>query len=179
MIKSKKLYCFTGASGVGKTTLLNEISKWEDFEVSELSARPYLPKIGTYVENSSDDIQTLINYGTMVTMMDKVLNSDTANLFFSRCGIDRLAYSKVLDVGSKLSQITVDDIIKNLQNVTVFYLPIEFDLPDDDLLRGNDEAVRCKTDEAIYHILQAFKIPHITVSGTVEERLQTIKNNLQ
>lgn len=175
----KNIYCFTGASGVGKSTLLNEISKWEGFEVSELSARPYLPKNGKdYVENSSDDIQTLINYGTMVSMMDKVLNSDSPNLFFSRCGIDRLAYATVLNVGNKLKDITLTDIKLNLQNITVFYLPIEFDLPNNDKIRGNNALIRNKTDVQIKRLIQDLGIKCITVFGTIEERLQIIKENL-
>ena len=114
----------------------------------------------------------------MVTMMDKVLNSESPNLFFSRCSIDRLAYSMALKVGAKLGSITMDDIVRNLKNITVFYLPIEFDLPDDDETRGNDEAIRCQTDEAIVSIMEKLQVKHVYVSGTVEERLQIIKDNL-
>jgi len=45
----KNIFCFTGASGTGKSTLIEYVKEaYPGVIVSELSARPYLPKDGSY-----------------------------------------------------------------------------------------------------------------------------------
>lgn len=173
------LYAFTGASGVGKSTLLQAISRDIDIDVVELSGRPYLPQNGAdYIANKSDLIQYRINYGTMVTMMETLfVNRDK---FFSRCAIDRLAYSRVLNVGGEIQDLMIKEIETVLPNIRIYYIPVEFPLPlnEKDEIRGKDEHVRKLTDIEIMKIIDEFKIPVIEVRGTVEKRLKTIYNTL-
>ena len=172
-------YAFTGASGTGKSTLLNKISKWNNFKTIELSGRPYLPKTGDYIQNSSDIVQYRISYGHTVTMLDSMLDYPNKNLFFSRCIIDQLAYSRVLKVGKELHDIHIKQINQILPHINIFYIPIEFDLTDnDDEVRGNNQEIRIQTDKEIQNIIKSYKIPHTKVTGTVEERLQIIKSHI-
>lgn len=176
-----KLNAFTGASGVGKSTLLTQISNNTKIEVIELSGRPYLPQNGLdYVANKSDLIQYRINYGTLITMLDSILPVRPGDKFYSRCAIDRLAYSRVLNVGIEIQDLMIREIQTVLHSIKVFYIPIEFPLPLDinDEIRGTDERVRVTTDREIQNIIKEFNIPVIEVRGTVEKRLETIYKNL-
>jgi predicted ATPase len=176
-----KIICaFTGASGTGKSTLLKELGK-EGFTCIELSGRPYLPEIGDYISNKSDSINRRISYGSTVTFAKSILESGPNDFpFFSRCAIDKLAYGRVLKVGEDCHDIIIKEI-KDLviPHIKVFYLPVEFDLPADcnDEVRGNNEEIRRATDREVDNILSEFCIPHVVVTGTVEERLKTIRSN--
>ncbi len=174
-----KIYAFTGASGTGKTTLLNEINNLKGMiKTIELSGRPYLPKDGDYVSNKSDSINRRIGYGSLVTITQSLLENKHHSLFFSRCAIDRLAYSRTLDVGRDLDDITIKEIKEIvIPYIQVFYLPVEFDIPKDenDIIRGNNEDIRKATDENVKKILKEFNVPHNTLSGSVEDRFKILK----
>lgn len=177
---SRKLYAFTGASGTGKTTLLNEIEAFHNFKVIELSGRPYLPLEGDYVQNSSDIITTRISYGSTVTFAESLLKYPHNNIFFSRCAVDKLAYARALNIGKDIDSIIIKEIKEIvIPHIKVFYLPIEFALTDtNDTVRGTNEKVRQLTDIHIKGILNHYEIPYITVKGSVEERMKIIKSNL-
>jgi predicted ATPase len=177
---TNKIASFVGASGTGKSTLLNLLAQNPNIKTVELSARPYLPASGDYVQNSSDLVQYKTNYGSMTTMLNALLSSQEETIFFSRCAIDRLAYSRALGgVGHEFDPITIKDIVENvIPNIEVFYLPIEFDLPDGDEVRGRNEEARKAVDVEIQKILSDFDIPYTVVSGTIEERMETIAKKL-
>ena len=175
----KNLYTFTGSSGVGKSTLLEEIDKWDNFKTYELSARDYLPVNGKdYIENSSNILQWQINYGTLISQTEAILKNDKDNLFFSRCAIDRLAYSIALNVGQDTRELTIKDINNLKYFKQVFYIPIEFPLVDNDDVRGTNIHMQSKVNNAILNLLEHYDIPHVIVKGTIKERLEIIKNNL-
>lgn len=179
-----RISSFTGASGVGKSTLLKELSK--SFNVIELSGRDYLPQNGLdYVANKSDLIQYRINYGTMITMVRPLVGGFQEEMawpvFYSRCAIDRLAYSRVLNVGNEIQDLIIREIELIVKSyIDVFYIPIEFPLPlnEKDEIRGKDEEVRKLTDLEIQNIIKEFNIPVVEVRGSVEKRLETIYKNL-
>lgn len=175
---NRRLFAFTGASGVGKTTLLNEIAKWSNFKIVELSGRPYLPTNGDYVTNKSDSINRRIAYGSLVTMTEAILKYPNEHLFFSRCAIDRLAYGRALDVGVDLHWVIEKEIIDVLiPFITIFYLPIEFPLLNqDDEVRGKNELVRHQTDGHIKKLLDSYSnLNYYTIAGTIENRLKILK----
>lgn len=177
---TRVIAAFTGASGTGKSTLLNLLEKKGLCTVVELSGRPYLPTTGDYVQNSSDSVNRRISYGSTVTFSAALLKRPHDHLFFSRCAIDKLAYGRTLNVGEDLFDVTAKEIELVVKPfVKVFYLPIEFDLKDeDDTVRGNNEAVRRATDENIQKVLTEFNVPHTIVRGSVEERMRIITESL-
>lgn len=176
----RRLCAFTGASGTGKSTLLNLIEKRTGFKVIELSGRPYLPVYGDYVSNGTDSVNRRISYGSSITFMKSIMDLPDRNLFFSRCSIDKLAYGRALNVGADLHDLIekeINEIV--IPNVEVFYLPVEFPLTDaDDEVRGMNEEVRNKTDFEIRNILKIQEVPHTVVKGSIEERMEIILNKL-
>lgn len=174
----KKNYAFTGASGTGKSTLLALI-KDQGIKTIELSGRPYLPTNGDYVENSTDLINFRIQYGSTITMLHTILSNPDTPLFFSRCPIDKLAYSRVLEVAKDTRDLIEKEVREITPFIKLFYLPVEFELKDNlDTVRGNNEEIRRKTDREIQSILEEFNISFIKISGSIEERLHTIKSHL-
>jgi len=59
----------------------------------------------------------------------------------------------------------------------VFYIPIEFPIEKDGL-RFEDEHYQEIIDLQILKLLKRYKIPYITVSGTIEERLAIIRKHI-
>lgn len=175
-----KLSAFTGSSGVGKTTLLDIITKQNHkIQIVELSGRPYLPEKGDYVNNKSDSINRRISYGSLVTMTQAILNSRSYydGIFYSRCAIDRLAYSRILKVGEDLQDIIIKEIKEILiPFIDVYYIPVEFALPNNDEVRGNNEKIRNLVDLEIKNILEEFNIEFYLVKGSIEERMKIINS---
>ena len=89
-----------------------------------------------------------------------------------------------ISVTGEISKKTADkqymDMVKfHLDNpdVLLVYVPVEFG-PEDDGERSIDPDFQLKIDFLIKNILDTSKIPYITVSGTVEERLAQINDAL-
>lgn len=59
----------------------------------------------------------------------------------------------------------------------IFYTPIEFDMEVDGV-RVDDEEYRKTIDERILKLFQYFKVPYVTLTGTVEDRIETIKQEI-
>lgn len=178
-MNNKIIASFTGASGTGKSTLLNQIQYLPNFKTVELSGRPYLPLEGDYVQNSSDIVATRISYGSTVTFAESLLKYPTNNIFFSRCAIDKLAYARALNIGKDIESIIIKEIKEIVvPYVKVFYLPIEFELVNNDSVRGTNELVRRNTDYNIINVLENLAIDYTIVAGTIEERMKIIKSNL-
>jgi len=182
----KKYFYLTGASGVGKSTLLKSIRDFKliNVETLEVSARPYLPKTGSYVETLTDELQALIVQHRTLTSLEAFLEG--GNYIFSRGPIDNLAYQRVLNKGQFLDSASKReiDIIKNSKLCHFFYIPIEFKMSDKtDLIRGDDERIQKLVDLEIQKILLEADISFTLLSGTVKERFDIAfevfeKNNL-
>ena len=60
---------------------------------------------------------------------------------------------------------------------TFIYVPIEFDLPYDNV-RPEDQGYQRSIDKRIHTLLRHFGVPSLTVHGTLEERVGTVKELL-
>lgn len=58
----------------------------------------------------------------------------------------------------------------------VFYVPIEFDVIDDDGFRPLDKDYQILVDREIKLLLDFYHIPYHTLTGTVEQRINKVKN---
>lgn len=180
----KKLIFLTGASGVGKSTLLKHIdAHYFDGDIIgvESSARPFLPKGGSYDQTLTDESQAIIVQSRTLSVLDFILNSPSEAAIFTRSAIDNLAYQRVLQKGQFMDECNKREValLANADNVVFIYIPIEFPLDSKDKVRGTNEEVRTATDKVIYDILTEFNIPHYTIKGTIEERCHSLDVILQ
>lgn len=180
-----KVFCFVGSSGTGKSTLLNYIRENYYIECKELSARPFLPKDGSYDKTLTDNIQMNILFNNTTTIL-KAINSDIEkqNFVFSRSPIDVLSYAKVLNKGLCCENQQYDLISFLKDKIIWLYLPIEFELKDlDDTQRGTNEEVREKTDFYIRQLIDFFKLEYFshfyTIKGSIENRYYEIDKIMQ
>lgn len=172
---SDYIYTFVGASGTGKSTLLNYIQKYyPNVKIEELGAREFLPKNGkSYDVTMTDSIQSCVSLNNIKQFAKAIINKDS--IVYSRSPLDVIAYSIVLNKGTQLVPLLEDWVTYIKDRVTFLYLPIEFPLNDsNDTLRGLNEDVRRFTDNCIYELFAKLNIKYIPIAGTIEERQNKI-----
>lgn len=164
-----------GSHGTGKTTLLKEVStRFPDYYVTDGFSRPVI-KIGRMLELSNDEKQYAINELSAWAYQNYLTHK---NVISTRSLVDCIIYSKIL-----APEVNIDEI-KALFEATkdqveyFFYIPIEFDFIDDpDRLSAE---LQVKIDGIIQKFIKTY-IPEekvITLTGTVEERLDQITKYL-
>ena len=174
-----KVFVFVGASGTGKSTLMNYLRENFDIECSELSARPFLKmENGSYDQQMTDEIQLNIMYNNTLTILERLIEielGEKESVVYSRSPIDTLAYAKTLNKGLCLEK-QQQDLIQYLNNKIVYlYIPIEFEMKEEsDKLRGLNEDVRNLTDDNICMYLNFLNVPHYIIHGSIEERQQIL-----
>lgn len=181
----KHINFFTGASGVGKSTLINYLNNNYNIEAKEISARPYLPPGGSYDKTVTDEAQVAIVANRTLSVLEDVL-SDLYTLtpypslagikpkIYSRSPIDNLAYQHLLGK-TDLSNVILKQICEREVNIVkkyahFFYIPIEFAMDPNDTVRGTNVEAQRKTDDIIINTLYDMNIPFTTIKGNIPER---------
>jgi hypothetical protein len=169
-----KRYAFCGAHGVGKSTILHAIKpyfeQWGLVLVDNSSNAKQLKEMGYAINDSGKE------FVQHVVMASHVSNfARPYNWFADRCVVDGCAYMQESEVGpSCWKSITAQCFyFKHLYD-QIFYIPIEFDMPEDGY-RKIDEEYRYRIDRNMHGLLS--DCTNVTrVKGKVEERVATIKN---
>ena len=170
---------FTGAQSTGKTTLLNELKKWKEFEdyvfIDEITRN--VSKLGMNINEKGDDAtQTAI----MNAHIENLKKGD--NLILDRCSLDGVVYTHYLYSHGKVSKDTFDYarqvfVETCLKYDKIFYLKPEFDIVDDGV-RSNSVQFRDEIADIFERYIAEFNLRKwnvIELSGSVEERLKAIK----
>lgn len=169
----KQLFCFVGASGVGKSTLLNYIQSYFDLTVTEVSARPFLPKHTDYVNSLDLFSQVLISQNRFVSFLEQAINNEPT--VFSRSPIDSLAFERVLKKAPFIENLLKRQIEVSKPILQYIYIPIEFPMESkDDTVRGTNETVQLQTDFHIRRILKEHNVDYITIRGSIDERCKQL-----
>lgn len=181
---------FTGASGTGKTTLLDALrGELPDYEFNTEVVRRLLKEKGIKINEMGDEEGQRMIFGAYQEFLEENTDKDYVS---DRCMIDPLAYTllhvnnRQIGAGLLTEQWNVvKDAVKTHLLDYVFYFPIEF-ANEHDGVRSDDDDFRSETDAAIRGILADLQREYpyfrvVDVRGDVEQRkniiLDFIKNN--
>ena len=170
---------FTGAQSTGKTTLLNELKKWKEFEdyvfIDEITRN--VSKLGMNINEKGDDAtQTAI----MNAHIENLKKGD--NLILDRCSLDGAVYTHYLYSHGRVSRDTFDyarQIFTEtcLKYDKIFYLKPEFDIVNDGV-RSSSVQFRDEIADIFERYITEFNLGKwnvVELSGSVEDRLKAIK----
>lgn len=164
----------TGSHSVGKTTLIEEFIKLNpDYTPVTQQIRRFVAKhdIKDLYNERSETLQFMYLYNHLMEIneLDKFITDRTT--------IDNFAYYLELN-DDKYHDIYRSIVEESLSNYDVIcYIPIEFELEEDGFrFDGN---MQSRIDDIILDILEDFEIDYVTISGTVEERLEKLNNVLR
>ena len=163
----------TGAQGVGKTTLAQQINKnYPDFKILPEAAR--LAKEAGYALDQTATTETELWLITKQIELENTENKWVAD----RCSIDLFAYiHHLFPEESALIEFATKTLVPRFNNYDlVLYLPSEQFAIEDDGVRITDIKFQQAVDQRIRDILEKHKIPFIKVVGSPEERLAKVKN---
>ena len=170
---------FTGAQSTGKTTLLKELKRDPELSLKydfrdEITRR--MQRKGLSINESGDDITQLL------IMNSHIKNSLIDNVIMDRCALDGLIYTDWMYGKGKVQQWVIE-YAENVFNLLIdrydyiFYLTPEFDIEDDGV-RSTDIDFRNDIVDLFDHYITIYKIPVIKLTGTVEQRLNKIKETI-
>ena len=184
---------FIGAHGTGKSTLAKELSSILSMPVVESVARE-AAKDFKILENECM-ISSNIPERYRKNAYQKVLCSMSywdfmrwvgaeVPCIMTRCPLDTIAYAMADDditdhtTSECLKVLQEDDKFRKALESSLFvYLPIEFGIEDDGV-RPTDVEFQSRVDEAMHKLMNMFGILPQVVSGTVEERLNSILQHI-
>ena len=163
----------TGAQGVGKTTLAQQINKdYPDFKI--------LPEAARLAKEAGYNIDQTATTETELWLITKQieLESIESKWVADRCGIDLLAYiHHLFSEESTLIEFATKTLVPRFSNYDlVLYLPSGQFAIEDDGVRSTDIKFQQTIDQRIRDILKKHKIPFVEIVGSPEERLVKVKN---
>ena len=175
MIQNITKIGFTGSQGTGKTTLVHELLKLlPEFRQYQNSHR-ILNELPNFHLNRKSRATEQSNLAGCCSI--QLLNDD--KIISDRTLIDHFAYIDTADISikdGKIIRTTFDSALDYYD--CIFYVPIEFE-PEDDGTRDADQEYQKMIDERIRYYLNYYNVPFVTLSGTIDERMTTIRETLK
>lgn len=168
---------FTGAQGTGKTTILNYFREQGQNVITEVVRN--LAKKGVKINKDGDEK----GQARIFKEYEKLLGEITQDGYISDRGlIDVTAYTVYLYNHGKVSEDFANKQLKKLHkfilnhpSIVYCYFPIEFPLVEDGV-RDLDEEFRKEIDSIILSLLGTLNLSFVIVNGTVEQRIEKIKD---
>ena len=181
-MKQKIQIVFTGAQGTGKTTLVNRLA--EKYNIRTLSiARDKANETGWTaatpgsVEYQKDLYDTLYKKlsSKKSYLSDRALSCVAAYTFnHALADMENAEFKKLADTQyKKFCKFHNDN-----PDVLIVYTPVEFEIENDGV-RSTDKELQAQIDFLIKNILDTTGAQYLTVTGTVEERLEQIISELE
>jgi len=174
------LISFSGAQSTGKTTLLNHLqSRNSDFE--------FVPEVTRLVSRTlnlpiNEKGTTLTQIMIIAEHIKNVYSNTAENCIFDRCILDGVVYTQWLKQqdqvkgGTYLTAVNVFNDLISKYDIIFYTSPEDVPLEDD-----GERSVNVKFRDEIINLFKIYMSNLdnvITLRGTVEERLITIKNTL-
>lgn len=159
----------TASHGCGKSTLTRNFQNQIEEIARGVIAEKWHPD--TLSKEELDDFE-------LVIMKRQIEAEQNMKDWFvsDRTVIDVLAYANTMcrpSMTARLKEMAEMHLEDNPYDL-VFYIPIEFPL-EKDWTRFEDDSYQKIIDLQILKYLKRYKIPYITLTGTVEERLRKIE----
>ena len=165
---------FCGTMSVGKTTLvkaLKELSEFKDYTFRTERSK-YLMNLGIPLNTDS----TL--KGQLVFASERAAELMQEKIITDRTVIDVMAFSDL--------STSIDSAHKHYLNATLSFLIKEYDILfyvspegveiEDNGIRETDADYRDAIDKKIKSIVGMYRNNTVTIKGTVEERIEQVKN---
>lgn len=175
------LISFSGAQSTGKTTLLNHLQSLNEHvkfipEVTRLVRREYNLPIN---EEGTDVTQLMI----ISEHLRNAYKLDEESCILDRCSLDGLVYTYWLCLQHKVSMCVYSFAEFIFSKTIEKYDVIFYTSPDDvKLIDDGERSANADFRDDIIKLFESYikeyKINVVRLSGTVEERLQTIKDTL-
>lgn len=171
---------FTGAQGVGKTTLLDILEKCVTLPIKFNYVRNFtrnLAKAGyTINEKGTDDTQLAI------MNLHKQYAEKDENIVMDRCVLDGLAYTVYLNRRGRVTDETGDlceQIFKECIDKydIIYYLKPEFPITGDEY-RSNKIQYQSEIADIFEELIQKYSVKVTPLTGTVGDRLKGIQDTL-
>lgn len=174
-------YVLTGSHGTGKTTIINSMYDWLEEKnikpiINSSSARK-IKQSGRLINDDGDDIVQ------MIVNSSHIVNFREDNWFADRCIIDSFSYAvyqyKIGKVSKEVYDISLY-MVKQFAGLydKIFYIPIEFVLTNDGD-RKDEVNFQKEIDSIISGTVSDLRLSIVMVTGSVEERIETIKKHIQ
>jgi predicted ATPase len=171
----------TGSHGTGKTTIINSIYDWLEEKnikpiINSSSARK-IKQSGRLINDDGDDIVQ------MIVNSSHIVNFREDNWFADRCIIDSFSYAvyqyKIGKVSKEVYEISYY-MVKQFAGLydKIFYVPIEFHLTKDGE-RKDELNFQREIDTIISNTISDLKLSVVRITGSVEERVELIKNHIK
>lgn len=170
----------SGAQSVGKTTLLNALRSekiFENFTICDEVTRR-VKKYGLFInENGNDVTQRLI-------MQEHIVNIFmNENMITDRTALDGLVYSLYLNEQNKISDKTLDSVVKMFDKCIsrydlMFYIEPEFEIEDDGT-RSIDIKFRDRIVELFNEQIRIRNVKAIRLLGSVRQRTEQLINTFK
>lgn len=172
---------FIGGPGIGKTTLIKQL----DVEYS----------MAGYISNICLDFARtyIIRYGPPKSIFEQFLMYEGQKqqeaevaycdiVFCDNATILNYVYGLVLYDNKDNREVYAlmklfEWAMKDLPDYELFYIPREFALHLDGVIYQSEE-MAIKIDQKIKDFLDLMNVPYTVVKGTMEERVQTVKNKI-
>lgn len=182
----KPYLVFTGTASVGKTTLIKPLISL--LEEKHKEPVKYITEVARSLQLRGHVINKEATSRTQRLIEDEYLRLEEEYMesvrISDRSIIDRYSYA-MLNGGPAIDEQKrelLDWYDKNILNQCakyshIFHIPLTDDLKLElDGVRSPDEAYRREVDRLQHHIINKYNIKVHTLSGSVEERLDLIKN---
>jgi len=163
----------SGLHSQGKTTLINALKQTDTFKGFSFRDSPTRALMGDHLINESGTQNTQVSI-----MFNHYLNHIGKNIILDRCALDGLAYTEYFkdqfdyDVYGSMQLLGLYLLD---QYDYIFYIKPELPLKEDGVRSTGKEFFE-SVKSNFENIILKYDVPVITVSGTVEQRLQTILN---
>ena len=165
---------FCGTMSVGKTTLVNELAKLPEFKdyTSRTERSKHLMDLGIPLNTDS----TL--KGQLVFASERAAELMQEKIITDRTVIDVMAFcdlSKSMDSAHKFYLNATLTFLINEYDVLFYVSPEGVEIEDNGVRETNAE-YRDAIDKKIKSIVQMHRSNAVTISGSVEERIEQVKN---